>query len=98
MADFEIKKTSKRQKKQKMLRSVKCANTSRIRRIRPKNARFISPFDCLYSVAKKYDSYASENTHCMCISFILRSVQLFSWWGIFPISNEMKAWCRSSEK
>ena len=27
MADFEIKKTSKRQKKQKMLRSVKCANT-----------------------------------------------------------------------
>ena len=63
MADFEIKKTSKRQQKQKMLRSVKCANTSRIRRIRPKNAKFMSPFDCLYGVAKKYDSYASENIH-----------------------------------
>ena len=76
MADFEKKKTSKKQK-QKMQRSVKGANISRIRRkpIRPKNAGFISPFDCLYSVAKKYDSYASENIHYMCISFILRSVE-----------------------
>ena len=76
MADFEKKKTSKKQK-QKMRRSVKGANISRIRRkpIRPKNAGFISPFDCLYSVAKKYDSYASENIHYMCISFILRSVE-----------------------
>ena len=76
MADFEIKKTSKKQK-QKMRGSVKGANISRIRRkpIRPKNAGFISPFDCLYSVAKKYDSYASENIHYMCISFILRSVE-----------------------
>ena len=71
MADFEKKKTSKKQK-QKMQRSVKGANISRIRRkpIRPKNAGFISPFDCLYSVAKKFDSYASENIHYMCISFI----------------------------
>ena len=76
MADFEKKKKSRNQK-QKLPRSVKDANISRIRRksIRPKNAGFISPFDCLYSIAKKYDSYTSENIHYMCISFILRSAE-----------------------
>ena len=42
--------------------------------IKPKNVSFISPFECLHNIVKKYDTYETENIHYMCISFILKNV------------------------
>ena len=43
--------------------------------IRPKDCAYISPFDCLNAIVKKYDTPIADNINSMCISFILKNTE-----------------------
>ena len=75
LSKLEKKKTNQGKNAEPKKRIKAESRKMKRKTIRPNNSRFISPFECLQSILKKYDANVPDNIHLMCISFILKCTE-----------------------